>query len=196
MSLFLFEDPFFYDNHPSKILNAMMQEWCSGSQDDGKCSKEKSKEKQVATKPAFEFNWTPRADVEENEKEFTVSMDLPGISKENAAISLKDGVLTISGKREKVQVQEAPSSPKVEPNASASSSSAATAAPEQQQKPKFNSYYKRIERNFGSFKRAFSLPEGVNPESISANCKDGVLEIKIKKPEMKDKDKVHNIAIF
>ena len=189
MSLFLFEDPFFYDNHPSKILNAMMQDWCS--QDS---PKEKSKEKQVATKPAFEFNWTPRADVEENEKEFTVSMDLPGIPKENVSISLKDGVLSISGKREKVQVQEAPSSPKVEPNASTSTSSAA-AAP-QEQKPKFNSYYKRVERNFGSFKRSFSLPEGVSAESISANCKDGVLEIKIKKPEIKDKDKVHNIAIF
>ena len=41
--------------------------------------------------------------------------------------------------------------------------------------------YKRVERVRGSFYRRFSLPDGADAESISAKCKDGVLEIVIPK---------------
>jgi HSP20 family protein len=41
----------------------------------------------------------------------------------------------------------------------------------------------RIERSFGSFSRSLTLPEGVNPEGIQAEFKDGVLEVQIPKPE-------------
>jgi HSP20 family protein len=40
----------------------------------------------------------------------------------------------------------------------------------------------RIERSFGSFNRSLTLPEGVNPDGISANFDRGVLEIRIPKP--------------
>ena len=43
--------------------------------------------------------------------------------------------------------------------------------------------YFRKERSFGSFYRAFTLPAAINPESIKASFKDGVLEIEIPKPE-------------
>ncbi len=43
--------------------------------------------------------------------------------------------------------------------------------------------YYRKERTFGSFHRAFTLPAAVNPDSIRATFKDGVLEIEIPKPE-------------
>jgi len=43
-------------------------------------------------------------------------------------------------------------------------------------------YYRR-ERSFGSFTRAFALPENVDPEAIKADYKDGVLSIAIPKPE-------------
>ncbi len=43
--------------------------------------------------------------------------------------------------------------------------------------------YYRKERTFGSFHRAFTLPAAVNPDSIKATFKDGVLEIEIPKPE-------------
>ncbi|MFZ5573044.1 MAG: Hsp20/alpha crystallin family protein [Thermodesulfobacteriota bacterium] len=45
-----------------------------------------------------------------------------------------------------------------------------------------NRYYRR-ERIFGPFYRAFTLQEYVAPESIQAAFKDGVLEVRIPKPE-------------
>jgi HSP20 family protein len=41
----------------------------------------------------------------------------------------------------------------------------------------------RVERSFGSFSRALSLPEGVNPDAVSAEFDKGVLEVRIPKPE-------------
>lgn len=43
--------------------------------------------------------------------------------------------------------------------------------------------FKRYERSYGRFERSFSLPQGVNPDSIQARCEDGVLEILIPKVE-------------
>jgi HSP20 family protein len=37
--------------------------------------------------------------------------------------------------------------------------------------------YHRIERSYGSFMRAFSLPETVDAETAKASYKDGVLQI-------------------
>ena len=43
----------------------------------------------------------------------------------------------------------------------------------------------RIERSFGSFNRSLTLPEGVDPEGISAKFDRGVLEVHIPKPEQR-----------
>jgi HSP20 family protein len=43
--------------------------------------------------------------------------------------------------------------------------------------------YYRIERAFGSFSRSLSLPDGVDADRIEANFDNGVLEVKIPKPE-------------
>ncbi|HWM86042.1 MAG TPA: Hsp20/alpha crystallin family protein [Kofleriaceae bacterium] len=39
------------------------------------------------------------------------------------------------------------------------------------------------ERRYGNFSRAFSLPETANPESVEAELKSGVLEVKVAKRE-------------
>ena len=41
----------------------------------------------------------------------------------------------------------------------------------------------RVERAFGSFSRSLTLPQGVDPESVSASFDRGVLEVRIPKPE-------------
>jgi HSP20 family protein len=46
-------------------------------------------------------SWLPALDVWETEDEIVVSMDLPGIPEEKVAIEVEDGVLTVSGEREK-----------------------------------------------------------------------------------------------
>ncbi len=42
--------------------------------------------------------------------------------------------------------------------------------------------YYRVERSFGSFRRALTLPEGVDPESVKATFANGVLEVTVPKP--------------
>jgi HSP20 family protein len=43
----------------------------------------------------------------------------------------------------------------------------------------------RIERAFGNFSRSLTLPEGVDPEGIKAEFHNGVLEVRIPKPEQR-----------
>ena len=45
--------------------------------------------------------------------------------------------------------------------------------------------YYRVERSFGSFRRTLTLPEGVDPEAVSATFDKGVLEVRIPKPEQR-----------
>jgi HSP20 family protein len=47
---------------------------------------------------------------------------------------------------------------------------------------KTDGYY-RIERAFGSFSRSLTLPQGVDPEAVTAGFDRGVLEVRIPKPE-------------
>jgi HSP20 family protein len=44
--------------------------------------------------------------------------------------------------------------------------------------------YHRIERSYGTFVRAFSLPETVDPENVKADYKNGVLTITLAKKEV------------
>ena len=46
-----------------------------------------------------------------------------------------------------------------------------------------NEGYYRVERAFGSFSRSLTLPRGVDAEAVTANFENGVLEVRIPKPE-------------
>jgi HSP20 family protein len=48
-----------------------------------------------------------------------------------------------------------------------------------------NEGYYRVERAFGSFSRSLTLPQGIDPEAVSASFDRGVLEVSIPKPEEK-----------
>jgi HSP20 family protein len=50
----------------------------------------------------------------------------------------------------------------------------------------------RVERAFGSFSRSLTLPQGVDPEAVTANFEHGVLEVHVPKPEQR---KPRRIAI-
>ena len=45
--------------------------------------------------------------------------------------------------------------------------------------------YYRVERAFGSFSRSLTLPQGIDPEAVTASFDRGVLEVSIPKPEEK-----------
>jgi HSP20 family protein len=45
--------------------------------------------------------------------------------------------------------------------------------------------YHRVERAFGAFSRSLTLPQGVDPEAVTASFDRGVLEVTIPKPEQR-----------
>lgn len=42
--------------------------------------------------------------------------------------------------------------------------------------------YRRYERTFGSFRRSFVLPKGVDPAAVEAQVRDGQLTVRVPKP--------------
>src|SRR2546429_4826797 len=55
--------------------------------------------------------------------------------------------------------------------------------------------YRRVEREYGSFTRSFTLPNSVDPENVQANYEKGVLKIKLaKKAEAKPKQIKVNVC--
>ena len=60
-----------------------------------------------------------------------------------------------------------------------------------EQKERAEGYY-RVERAFGRFSRSLTLPEGTDADAIAADFTDGVLEVRIPKPEERQP---HRIAI-
>ena len=96
--------------------------------------------------------WLPAVDVWEADDELVLSFDLPGIPEDKIAVELDDGVLTVSGERERAEETS-------------------------------GERFYRYERRFGAFSRSVTLPPGVGEESITADYEDGVLEVRIAKPE-------------
>jgi HSP20 family protein len=52
--------------------------------------------------------------------------------------------------------------------------------------------YYRVERAFGRFSRSLTLPDGIDPEQVKAKFDNGVLEVRIPKPEER---KPHRVSI-
>jgi len=99
--------------------------------------------------------FTPAVDIVNQEDQVELSVELPGINKEDITVNIEDRVLTISGEH-KVENEE-----------------------------KNENYYRR-ERRYGSFKRAFSLSEEILTDEVSADYRDGILKITLKKDTAKE----------
>ena len=100
-----------------------------------------------ALKRAFEpanENRTPHIDVQEDEHNYHVRLELPGIKKDELEIALDKAVLTVQAKSKSEE--------------------------------------DKAKRNV-SFNRAFTLPESVQKDKISAALEDGVLSVTLPKVE-------------
>ena len=102
----------------------------------------------------WEAEGTPvqvKIDVEENDKDYTVKAEIPGVKKEDINVQIDGNVVSISAesKREK----------------------------EVKEKGKLI----RSERYYGSLVRSFSLGHDINESEASAKYADGVLELKLPK---------------
>ena len=101
-------------------------------------------------KPSAGHTW-PLVDIVEHDTEYLLSVDLPGVEKEDITVAVEGGTLTISGRRE------------------------ATPRPEGKER------YACIERRSGEFSRSLELPQDCDPSAIEARCTNGVLELRVGK---------------
>ena len=96
----------------------------------------------------------PAVNIQETDDNFLVAVAVPGKTKDDFNIELDNDVLTISSEVKKEN--------EVSEN---------------------NGKFTRKEFSYSSFKRAFSLPDTVDGEKISAAYNNGVLEINLPKKE-------------
>lgn len=97
--------------------------------------------------------WSPAIDVSQDKDKVFVSVELPGMKKEEIEVSLHEGVLTIAGEIKK----------------------------EKTEKGKGESF--REERYYGRFHRSVTLPTEVDGSKVAATYHDGILEIELPKAE-------------
>jgi HSP20 family protein len=95
--------------------------------------------------------WNPNFEVRETKDAFLFKADLPGIKQEDVDIELHGNRLAISGKRDS----------------------------EHEDKDGDTVY--AYERSFGSFYRAFTLPDNADTENVSCDLKEGVLTLAVPK---------------
>lgn len=93
-------------------------------------------------------------DVVESESAFVVRADVPGFKREQIALDLEKGILTVR---------------------------AEAATPQEGQKEETAERYHRRERRTQSVSRRIALPEGVLESQIAADLNDGVLTITLPK---------------
>lgn len=103
------------------------------------------------------FEWTegsfvPELNIYETAKTFEVTVELPGMKKDDFDISLNDNVLTISGERRATHG-----------------------------KKENGRTYHRVESRFGQFSRSLPLPNVADFDKIEAHYENGVLAITIPK---------------
>lgn len=108
--------------------------------------------------------WSPAVDIYETENELVLKADLPDVDPKNVGIQLENGTLTLKGER---RFEEQKNGQKG---------------------------FHRIERSYGSFVRAFSLPDTVDGEKVKADFKNGVLTVTLPKKEVA-KPKTINIEV-
>jgi HSP20 family protein len=103
--------------------------------------------------------WVPPMDLTEAGGEYVIRADLPGLTREDIEIEVKDDVLTIAGERKSEHHDNG------------------------------EGFY-RVERSFGRFSRSLDLPAGVDASAVRAEFDNGVLEVRIPKPEEHQPTKV------
>lgn len=121
--------------------------------------------------PAF----TPAADILETAAGFELHIALPGLKKEAVHLDFLDGQLVISGERPNpaTAAKEAGTPAAEAAPAGAPADNMAAALTPEAAAPAF----RRIETNFGRFRRAFRLPETVSVKAIGAELTDGILRV-------------------
>ncbi|ORX79995.1 HSP20-like chaperone [Anaeromyces robustus] len=146
-------------------------------------------------------DFSPKINLSEDEKNYYIHADLPGMNKDQVKMELSDDdrILTISGERETIIDNS-----NKDANANKEASKEETKKEEinkkeetkKEVKKENNKKYSKIECSYGKFSRSFTLPENANLENIQAKMDNGVLEVTINKKEETPKpEPKHSIQI-
>jgi HSP20 family protein len=98
--------------------------------------------------------WSPNVDISEDDKEWTVEIDLPGVERDNVQVEVDHSQLRIRAEMR----QETQNQPQQEG----------------QQNQPARQYHQR-ERQYGYFERTFTLPDNVDEENVRCDFRNGVL---------------------
>jgi HSP20 family protein len=96
--------------------------------------------------------WTPAVDLYETSTEFVLTAELAGLSRTDVDIQAEMFRISIRGARGATAVGDLPCE-----------------------------QYHRVERGHGRFSRAFTLPEAIAVDRVSADLKDGILTVTMPK---------------
>jgi len=99
-------------------------------------------------------DWSPLVDISEDEKEYLIKAELPGVIKDDVRVTVENGTLRLSGERRF----------------------------EKEEKDEKKKYH-RVERFYGSFVRSFAVPEDADPAKVHATFNEGLLSVHLPKAE-------------
>ncbi len=100
-------------------------------------------------------DFSPRVDISEDEKHLYVTVEIPGVNKEDVKVTINDdNILVIKGEKKR----------------------------EFKTEDKERNFI-RVERSYGSFQRSFMLPDNVKKDNVAAKFENGVLTITLEKVE-------------
>ncbi len=105
--------------------------------------------------------WRPAIEVKQNDKNYKVKVQLPGVKKDDIAVELDNDFMTITA-----EIQE---------------------EKEQKEEQEKNERYHTCEFRYGKYQRTISFDEPVKIEDSHAEYKDGVLMITVPKQEVKER---------
>ena len=109
------------------------------------------------------FSQKISVDMVENENNFVVRVDLPGVERENIKVHVDQGMLSVSAERSNVR-QEGD-----------------------------DDNYHFSERSWSSVSRTLPLPENASEEGVSAKFENGVLTLVLQKREVSSTRRVVNV---
>jgi HSP20 family protein len=96
--------------------------------------------------------WTPPVDLYETPTDFVLSAELPGLSRNEIDIHAEENRIVIRGERAAVSGRQIRCE-----------------------------QYHRVERGHGRFSRAFTLPEAIDVNGVTAELKEGILTVTMPK---------------
>jgi len=151
------------------------------------------------SKAAMTASFNPITDLAENDDNYVVSMDLPGVKKDELDVSVHNGMLTVSGVRrhkfeshddEEKKDEKKDEEKKDEKKEEKPAAEEKKDEKKEEKKPKHKVI--RMESYCGSFKRSIAVPAGTTSDDVTAKFEDGVLTVTIAKHK---KDPVKKIQI-